>query len=131
MEELKTCVRRYRDLDNQIRDINKNVGTLREKRKIVELEIADFLKSPQFSQHSILALEDGSKINIQRPAQWSKPWSLSKKSLEEHLTNYFALVRTPNAKECLAYVIMKEKEQLVANEFKLTRVVKDENIDIE
>lgn len=97
MEELKTCVRRYRDLDNQIREINKNVGTLRERRKIVELEIGDFLKSPQFSQHNILALEDGSRINVQRPQQWSKPWSLSKKSLGEHLVNYFAMSRNPSA----------------------------------
>ena len=131
MEELKTCVRRYRDLDNQIREINKNVGTLRERRKIVELEIADFLKSPQFSQHSILALEDGSKINVQRPQQWSKPWSLSKKNLGDHLANYFAMTRTPNASECFAYIISKEKEQSVANEFKLTRVVSDENVDNE
>lgn len=131
LEELKTCVRRYRDLDNQIREINKNVSNLRERRKIAEMEISDYLQTPQFVQHSTLALEDGSAINIQRPQQWSKPWTMSKKNLNEYLKNYFALTTNPNASECFAYILSKEKDQLISNEFKLTRVIKDENLDNE
>ena len=131
VEELKTSVRRYRDLDNQIREINKNVFNLREKRKIAEMEISDYLKCPEFQQHNVLALEDGSKINIQRPTQWSKPWTMSKKSLNEHLKNYFAVAKNPTADDCFAYILSKEKEQLVSTEFKLTRVVSDENLDNE
>lgn len=131
IEELKTCVRRYRDLDNQIRDINKNVFTLREKRKIAEMEISDYLRAPEFQQHSVLALEDGSKITIQRPQQWSKPWTMSRKTLNEHLKNYFATTQHANADECFSYIVAKEKEQMISNEFKLTRIVSDENLDNE
>lgn len=131
IEELKTSVRRYRDLDNQIRDINKNVFNLREKRKIAEMEISDYLKGPEFQQHSVLALEDGSKITIQRPQQWSKPWTMPRKTLSEHLKTYFATTQRPSADECFAYIVAREKEQLVSNEFKLTRVVSDENVDNE
>lgn len=130
-EELKISVRRYRDLDNQIREINKNVNTLRERRKIIELEIADFLKSPQFSQHNIIALEDGSRIKVQRPEQWSKSWSLSKGDLSEYLESYFQSTNNPNADDCFKFIVKQQKQESVANEFKLTRIVADENVDNE
>lgn len=131
IEELKVCVRRYRDLDNQIREINKNVNTLRERRKITELEIADFLKSPQFSQHNVLALEDGSRIKVQRPEQWSKSWSLSKGDLSRALDAYFGSTNTPNSADCLKFIVNKQKQESVSNEFKLTRIIEDENVDNE
>lgn len=128
IEELKACVRRYRDIDNQIREINKNVNILRERRKITELEIADYLKIAKFSQHNILALEDGSRIKVQRPSQWSKPWSLSKKDLFEYLQEYF---HSENKGDCFEFIVKRQKENSVSNEFKLTRIIEDENVDNE
>ena len=131
MEELKVVIRRYRDLDNQIREINKNVHELRERRKISELEIADYLKTPQFSQHNVLALEDGSRIKVQRPTQWSKTWSLSKKDLGGYLTAYFEQTNNPRASDCFHFIVNLQKEHSVSNEFKITRIVEDENVDNE
>lgn len=130
-QELKTSVRRFRDLDDEIRVVNKRVFELREKRKITEMEIADYLKSPMFSAHTVMELEDGSRIKIQRPQTWSKGWSLSKKDLAVHIANYFANTRSPNAEECFKYIAQQEKEHSVSNEFKLTRFVRDENIENE
>lgn len=130
-QELKNSVRRFRDLDDEIRGINKRVYELREKRKISEMEIADYLKSPVFSAHTVMELEDGSRIKIQRPQTWSKGWSLSKKDLAVYVANYFANTRTPNADDCLKYIVQQEKANSVSNEFKLTRFVRDENIENE
>lgn len=130
-QELKTSVRRFRDLDDEIRIINKRVFELREKRKIAEMEIADYLRSPMFIQHTVMELEDGSRIKIQRPQAWSKGWSLSKKDLATHVANYFANTHAPNAEECLKYIVNQEKQNSIANEFKLTRFVRDENIENE
>lgn len=131
MQELKTSVRRFRDLDDQIRPINKQLYDLREKRKIAELEVVDYLKSPTFAQHTVMQLEDGSRIKIQRPQTWSKGWSLSKKDLSSYLVNYFASARNPNAEECFKYIVQQEKSISVSNEFKLTRFIQDENIENE
>jgi hypothetical protein len=130
-QELKVSVRRFRDLDDEIRGINRRVFELREKRKIAELEIADYLKSPMFAQHTVMELEDGSRIKIQRPQTWSKPWGISKKDLENHIANYFANVARPNAEECLKYIVQQEKTKSVSNDFKLTRFIRDENIENE
>jgi hypothetical protein len=131
VQELKTSVRRYRDLDDQIRPINKQLYELREKRKIAEMEIADYLKSPLFAQHSVMELEDGSRIKIQRPQTWSKGWSLSKKDLSVHIASYFMSTRNPNADDCYKYIVQQEKAGSVGNEFKLTRFIRDENIENE
>lgn len=131
IEELKACVRRYRDIDNQIREVNKNVNILRERRKITELEISDYLKIPKFSQHNVLALEDGSRIKVQRPTQWSKPWSLSKGELSRVLDAYFGSTNQPNSADCLKFIVNKQKQDSVSNEFKLTRIIEDENVDNE
>ena len=130
-EELKSSVKIYRDLDDQIRELNKRATPLRERRKIAEMEIADYLKAPQFSQHNLITLEDGSKIKIQRPQQWSKTWSVSKGNLEEYLKSYFANSANPNYKECFTFIVKKQKEDSVSNEFKLTRFISDENVDNE
>jgi hypothetical protein len=130
-QELKTSVRRFRDLDDEIRGVNRRVFELREKRKIAELEIADYLKIPHFAQHSVMELEDGSRIKIQRPQTWSKPWGLSKKDLTVHLTNYFASTSRPNAEDLFKYIVQEEKTHSVSNDFKLTRFVRDENIENE
>jgi hypothetical protein len=130
-EELKVSVRRYRDIDNQIREINKTVYQLRENRKIIEMEVVDLLKTPYFAQHKILALEDGSKIKIQRPTEWTKPWSLSKKDLLHLLQSYFQGTNNPNASGCFNYILEQHQQDLTTNEFKLTRFVSDENVDNE
>jgi hypothetical protein len=130
-QELKNSVRRFRDLDDEIRGINKRVFELREKRKIVEMEVSDYLKSPMFSAHTVMELEDGSRIKIQRPQTWSKGWSLSKKDLAIHIANYFTTASRPNAEECLKYIVQEEKNHSISNEFKLTRFVRDENIENE
>jgi hypothetical protein len=131
LQKLKNSVRRFRDLDDEVRTINKRIFELREKRKIAEMEITDYLKSPYFAQHTVMELEDGSRIKIQRPETWSKGWNLSKKDLSLHVANYFATNRHPNAEDCLKYIIQQEKANSVSNDFKLTRFVRDENIENE
>lgn len=129
MQDLKQCIRRYRDADNEISVLNKTVYALREKRKIVEIEMGDILKSPQFLNYEKLGLEDdGSTIKIQRPNTWYKPWNLSKKDLNESVTSYFASSASPNAKECVEYILQQQKSKLVASDFSFTRVLKNDNM---
>ena len=132
MQDLKNCIRRYRDTDNQISALNKNVYSLREKRKIIEIEMGDILRMPQFSNYEKLGLEDdGSTIKIQRPNTWSKPWNLSKKDLTESVTSYFATTASPNAKDCVEYILQQQKSRLVGSEFNFTRVLKNDNMATE
>jgi hypothetical protein len=128
INDLKRCVKQYRDVDDEIRLLNKSVYEKREARKIVEMEMCDLIKLPQFNSVDKLKIDDdGSCIRIQRPETYTKAWSLSKKELENLIVGYFQSTGHHNEKDCLNYIIGKRKQGLVAKEFEFTRVVKEDD----
>jgi len=131
--ELKSCLNQYRSLDDQLRQLNKLTHDLREKRKIVELEMSDILKTPEMSQVGVLKLEnDNSSIKIQRPGTYYKSWSLSKKDLQNYLDHYFENAgQRANRKDCFDFIVQQQKQNSVESDFKFTRNVPNENIDSE
>ena len=131
--ELKNCLKQYRDIDNQVRELNKSVHELREQRKIVEFEMADILKSPHLSQVGVLRLEDdNSMIKIQRPGTYSKPWSLSKRDLQNYIEHYFQNANQgANAKDCIDFIVQQQKRDSVETDFKFVRNILNENMDNE
>ncbi len=125
--DLKRCVKQYRDLDNEIRELNKAVYGKREDRKIVEMEMTDLIRLPQFNEVDKLKFDDdNSLIKIARPGTYSKAWSLSKKELDTLLTAYFKITKTPNADECGKFILEERRKALVSKEFDFTRVIPDE-----
>lgn len=137
MEELKTglknCLMQYRDLDDQVRQVNKVVYDLREKRKIVEMEMTDILKQPQMAQVGVLKLEnDNSVIKIQRPGTYSKAWSLSKRDLHTYMEYYFKQAgNRATFEDCFKFIIDQQRENAVETDFKFTRNVPTENVENE
>lgn len=132
-EELKNCLKQYREIDDQVRQINKLVYDLREKRKIVELEMGDILKNPNLAQVSVLKLEnDGSSVKIQRPGTYCKPWSISKKELQNYIDHYFENAReNVNRKDCYDFIVQQQKLNAVETDFKFIRNIPNENIENE
>lgn len=125
--DLKRCVKQYRDLDNEIRELNKEVYSKRENRKIVEMELSDLIKLPQFDGIDKLKFDDdNSSIKIARPGTYNKPWSLSKKELETLLKSYFLGTHNPNVDECLKFIVSERQKALVGKEFDFTRVIPEE-----
>lgn len=131
--ELKDRLKAYRDLDNQIREVNKVVYDLREKRKIVEYEMVDILKDPQFSNIGMLRLEnDNSTVRIQRPGTYSKPWSMSKRDLQNYIDHYFENAGPgANRRDCFEFIVQQQKLNAVETEYKITRIVPNENLENE
>lgn len=124
MNDLKRCVKQYRDVDNELRILNKQVYAKREARKIVEMEMIDLVKLPQFSVVDKLKIDDdGSYIRIQKPHAYSKAWSLSKKDVDELHKAYFESTTNPTAEGCTAYVIHNRKRSLIGREYEFERVI--------
>ena len=127
INDLKRCIKEYRSVDDDIRIMNKMLWEKRESRKIIELELTDLVKLPEFSGYEKLKIEDdGSVIKIQKPQTYSKPWSLSKKDLHTVLTSYFSKTGTPTVEDCFKYICETRKTELVAQEFSFTRIVAEE-----
>ncbi len=127
MNDLKSCIKQYREIDDEIRDLNKQVYEKRDARKTVEQEIAVIIRDPQFSTIKKIKLEeDGSTISFKRPNEWVKPWSLSQKELKELTTQYFAVAGQFNAESLVKFIVDTRKQSLVSTEFSFTRTVPGE-----
>jgi hypothetical protein len=125
--DLKRCVKQYRDLDNEIRELNKEVYSKREDRKIAEMELSDLIKLPQFQGVDKLKFDDdNSCIKIARPGTYNKPWSLSKKELELLLKNYFTGDNPLDANSCFKFIVEERQKALIGKEFDFTRVFPEE-----
>jgi hypothetical protein len=127
MEELKNCIRKYQRIDNELHELNKTVYSLREDRRIVEIEMTDVMKTPQFSTINTFKLEDGSNIRIQRPQNWSKPWSMSRRDLAMYVDEYFKSTQQPSAKQCVEFITQMKERTLVSNDFAFTRNLSKED----
>ena len=127
MEHLRTTMRSYRQLDDQIRELNKQVGPLREQRKIEELHLSDILKNPEFQAFNVLKVEDdGSTIKVQRPNTWYKGWSLSKRDLQNYIDHYFENAGSrANREDCFTFIVEQQKRSSLAEDFKITRFVQE------
>ena len=127
MDELKKVIKKYRAVDDQLRELNKSVTSLREERKCVELEMADLVKLPEFSAFNKFDLpDDGSVIRISRPEQYSKPWSMSQKDLTSIIQKYFQTDGLKTAEECVKFILQEKKKSLIATEFQFTRTVSED-----
>ena len=127
INDLKRCVKQYRNVDDELRILNKQVYEKRESRKIVEMEMTDLMKLPQFGMVDKLKIDDdGSTIKISRPDTYSKPWGLSKKELEILLQKYFDATSNPSASGCFNFVVEQRKRSLVGKEFEFSRVIPEE-----
>lgn len=126
--DLIHCVRKYREYDDTLKQLNAKANEIREKRKIIELEMGDILKRPNFSHIFKLEIaDDKSAIKIQRPDTWSKPWNLSVRDLTALVQEYFRQPGTKDADTCLAYIVKRRKEDLIAKDFSFSRMLPAED----
>ena len=124
--DLVKAVRKFREYDDKLKELNKEVFKLREAKKLVEEEMAGILKRGPFATLDKLELAgDQSYISIQRPGAYSKPWSYGQKDLDTDATDYFAKIGRPReeAKAFVDFAKARKKTQLIAADFSFKRVV--------
>lgn len=127
LNDLKRCVKQYREIDDELRELNRAVYSKREDRKCVELEMSDLIKLPQFGGIDKLKIDDdGSTIKIARPGTYAKPWSLSKKELKTLLESYFVGGHRMDAESCFNFIVEERQRALVGKDFDFSRVIPDE-----
>ena len=124
LRNLRVSVNKYRDVDDRIRGLNKQLQNLREERKIIELEIVDVVKQPEFSTFEKLSInEDNSQIIIKRPTQWNTGWTLSKGKLRDLLFQHFG-EGNENAINIYNFIVREVRQTSISNEFSLERILK-------
>jgi hypothetical protein len=120
--DLVKAVRKYRTLDDQLKELNAKTYKLREDKKFVENEMSDILRRANFQTLNKLEIQDdGSYIKIQRPETWSKPWSLSQKELKDLIGSYSGSIDG-----LFNWIVEHKKQEMVSKEFAFKRLT---NVD--
>ena len=131
LQILKSCMETFRKVDDELKQHNEKAAELRRERKEVEDKMAEILAKPEYAAlEKLESSVDGSTIRINRPQEWKKGWSLSKKELEDGLKDYFWVIKQskhepgwePNAEECFGLLVDKQEKKMVATEFAFDRV---------
>lgn len=123
--DLVRAVRKYRNLDDELKELNAKVYKLREDKKFVENEMSDILRRANFQNlHKLEIQDDGSYIKIQRPETWSKPWSLSQKELKDLIGSY-----TGPISDLFRWIVERKKQDMVSKEFAFKRLMAVDNND--
>jgi hypothetical protein len=123
--DLVRAVRKYRNLDDELKELNAKVYKLREDKKFVENEMSDILRRANFQNlHKLEIQDDGSYIKIQRPETWSKPWSLSQKELKDLLSSY-----TGPISDLFRWIVERKKQDMISKEFAFKRLMAVDNND--
>jgi hypothetical protein len=116
--DLVKAVRKYRTLDDELKELNTRVYKLREDKKFVENEMSDILRRTNFQTlHKLEIQDDGSFIKIQRPDTWSKPWSLSQKELKDLIGSYSGSIDG-----LFKWIVDHKKQDMVSKEFAFKRI---------
>jgi len=119
MYNLKVCVKQYRDLDDQIQELNKKVYDMRDERRRIEAQLTELMTLEQFSDVNKFDINDGTVISIKKPGTYSKAWGLSKKDLKDYLMD---ALDGATAVEVYEYIIKKHQQKLVATDFDFIRI---------
>ena len=120
--ELLEIIRKYREVDTSIKKINKSLTDLRDERGQLEHSMESIFASPEFAHFHKMDLSDDSYIRIQRPGEWKKPWSLSKKELGHLLADFFAAGKPMTAEACYQHITEAREKVSVGDSMTFTRL---------
>lgn len=121
LRQLKACIRRYQVTDNELKHLNKTVYDKRDERQVIESEMCEIIKLPEFAGVKNLRIdEDGSIIQIIKPGAL-KPWSLSKKDLREHLQN---CLESEQVDKVYQFIVKEQTKKLVSQDYNFNRVLR-------
>ena len=121
---LRNEIAQYTFVDNQIKNMNRDLSAAREQRTLIEDRLSVILSTPQFVGYERLSVNsDNSMIKIRRPQQWDKPWSLSRSGLRELLIEYFRDEPNPTAIGCFDYIVLRNSKKSVT--FAFERIVSE------
>lgn len=120
LQGLREEMRNYTQVDNRLRELNKQTHALREQRTLVADRITTIIRDPVFATVQRLQTADGSAaFRVVRPDEGFKPWSLSKGMLMEYLNQHLGPERGP---VCYRYIHDTHQATLKNTEYGIQRV---------
>jgi hypothetical protein len=125
VEHLRNAVMRYKEIDDRVIALNRQITPLRDARAAVKDELLEIIRLPAFANYEKLDIrEDGSSIKIRKPG-WQAPWSLPKMRMNELIRHYFDTPAPHNANSCIAFINQRQNAALRKETYDIERIVRE------
>lgn len=112
MENLKPVMAKYLEITKRLNELNTKAGELRDAKKSLELDLAAVYNEQELPD-KIELNQSRLVFTVKKPGEWKKGWSLSKKQLEEYLTE----ILPEHGPDVMKEIIRKHEPKLVANDY--------------
>ena len=115
MNSLAPYLTKYVELNKQIAKLNAEVKDLREKRTTVELNLAAVYNEPRIEElpAKIELAKSKMVFQMKKPGEWKKGWTLSKKQLEQYLTE----ILPEHGPDVFREIVVRHERTLVTTEY--------------
>ena len=102
LQGLREEMRNYTQVDNRLRELNRQIYALRDERNATEDRMVEIIKNPAFASVQRLQTADGSAtFKVIRPDEGFKTWSLSKGMLSQYLKQHLG---NQQGQECYMFI---------------------------
>jgi hypothetical protein len=112
MDTLRPSLARYLDISRRLATANEQVSLLRDERRTVELDLSAVYNEAQLPD-TIDLNQSHMRFTVKRPGQWKKGWTLSKKQLEEYLSDILG----ERGQEVMKEIVRRHEPKLVSTDF--------------
>lgn len=112
MDILRPSLSRYLDISRKLSAANEQVSLLRDERRTVELDLSAVYTESQLPDKIDLNTSRMTFL-VKRPGQWKKGWTLSKKQLEEYLSDILG----ERGQEVMKEIVRRHEPKLVSTDF--------------
>jgi hypothetical protein len=112
MEALTRVLSKYVRVTKNLNELNAQASELRDNRRTIELDLAALYAHTELP-NSIQLKESEMMFSVKRPNQWKKGWTLSKKDLEQYLTEILG----EKGKEVMGEIVRRHEPKLVGSDF--------------
>ena len=112
MENLKPVMSKYLEITKRLNELNTKAGELRDAKKSLELDLAAVYNEQELPD-KIELNQSRLVFTVKKPGEWKKGWSLSKKQLEEYLTE----ILPEHGPDVMKEIIRKHEPKLVENDY--------------
>lgn len=103
---------KYLEITKRLNELNTKAGELRDAKKSLELDLAAVYNEQELPD-KIELNQSRLVFTVKKPGEWKKGWSLSKKQLEEYLTE----ILPEHGPDVMKEIIRKHEPKLVANDY--------------
>jgi hypothetical protein len=119
LQGLREAMRHYTGVDNELRNLNTRMYTLRREREVAKDNMVNIIQNPAFATIQRLQTADGAAaFKLVRPNESYKAWTLPQGTLRDYLIEFLG---NEQGTRCYQQIVTRHRETLKITEYNIVR----------